>query len=154
MTVEILSICLLVASGVQLGTLWIMKTSILPLLDALPYDRYVTTCQLIDMHVFHPIALWNGISAAALAAVLAFVAPSTAAAVLFGLGSACMLLVGATSEGVNRPIWRQIERWSPRRTAEGWAAKRRTWHLAHEVRTFGAVGAALAFAGAAVAVTT
>jgi uncharacterized membrane protein len=152
MGLEILSICLLMSAGVQLGTLWIMKTSILPLLNALPYDRYVNTCQLIDMHVFHPIALWNGIVATGLGATLVFLAPTQVAAALFGLGSAFMLLVGATSEGVNRPIWRQIERWSPRRIAAGWAAKRRTWHLAHQVRTFAAVGALLAFAGAAASV--
>ena len=154
MTEEILSVWILAASGVQLGTLWIMKTSIIPLLNALPYDRYVNTCQLIDMHVFHPIALWNGVAAAGIAAYLAVVAPNAAATVLFAVGSASMLVVGITSEGVNRPIWRQIELWSPRRVAERWQAKRRVWHLAHETRTFGALAAAGCFALATILVTT
>ncbi len=61
-TTAVLSLWVLTAAGVQLGTLWIMKTSILPMLNALPYDRYVNVCHLIDMHVFHPIAVWNGIT--------------------------------------------------------------------------------------------
>ena len=145
MAKEILSVWILAAAGIQLGTLWIMKTSILPLLNALPYDRYVNTCQLIDMHVFHPIALWNGIIAAGIGAYLAVVAPAAAASALFGVGAAAMLVVGLTSEGVNRPIWRQIEMWSPRRVASRWYAKRRTWHLAHETRTFGGLVAAACF---------
>ena len=155
MTSEILSTWLLVASGVQLGTLWIMKTSILPLLNALPYPRYVNVCQLIDMHVFHPIALWNGIIAAALGFGLAFVAPTGTASAVFVLGSLSMLVVGITSEGFNRPIWRQIEMWSPRRDSDPeWDDKRRRWHIAHQVRTAAAAGALLSYAVAAVLVAT
>ncbi len=152
MAVTILSIWLLAASGVQLGTLWIMKTSILPLLNSLPYDRYVNTCQLIDMHVFHPIALWNGVIAAGIATVLAFFAPSGAVSALFVVGAVAMLFVGLTSEVVNRPIWRQIEMWSSRRIASRWAEKRRTWSVAHDVRTFSAALAAVCFTGTALLV--
>jgi hypothetical protein len=152
MATEILSVWILAAAGIQLGTLWIMKTSILPLLNALPYDRYVNTCQLIDMHVFHPIALWNGIIAAGIGAYLAVVAPSAPASALFAIGAVSMLIVGITSEGVNRPIWRQIEMWSPRRIASRWHEKRRTWHLAHETRTFGGLVAATCFAVATILV--
>jgi uncharacterized membrane protein len=150
MAEHILAVWLVLASGVQLGTLWIMKTSILPMLNALAYDRYVNVCQLIDMHVFHPIALWNGVSAALLGVALAVVAPSPAAAALFVAGALGMMVVGAASEGVNRPIWRQIERWSPHRVKDaGWEAKRYRWHLAHQVRTYGAVAALGCFAAAA-----
>jgi hypothetical protein len=152
MAVQIISVCLLAAAGIQLGTLWIMRTSILPLLDALPYDRYVRTCQLIDMHVFHPIALWTGIISAATGVTMAVVGPTPLTATFFAVGAAGMLAVGITSEGVNRPIWRQIEKWSPRRTALGWLAKRRTWHLAHVTRTYGGAMAVLGFTAAAAAV--
>jgi hypothetical protein len=154
MAKEILSVWVLVAAGVQLGTLWIMKTSILPLLNTLPYDRYVNTCQLIDMHVFHPIALWNGVISAGIGAYLAVVAPTAPASALFAAGAAAMLVVGITSEGVNRPIWRQIEMWSPRRVASRWYEKRRTWHLAHETRTFGGLVALASFAIAAILLVT
>lgn len=154
MTVTIVSIWLLAASGVQLGTLWIMKTSILPLLDSLPYDRYVSTCQRIDMHVFHPIALWNGVISMGLGVAAAFAAPTAVSAALFVAGAVAMGGVGLTSEGVNRPIWRQIEMWSSRRPASRWAEKRRTWSVAHEVRTFSALAAALCFGAAALLVAT
>ncbi len=145
----VLAVYLLAAAGVQLGTLWIMKTSIIPMLDSLPYNRYVTTCQLIDMHMFHPIAVWNGVIAAGVGLWAAAIASTPLATVLFVLASVSMVVVGITSEGFNRPIWRQIERWSPRRTAEGWDRKRVHWHVAHEVRTW----AAIAAVGAVIAAT-
>lgn len=147
-TLGILTVVLIVASGVQLGTLWIMKLSILPMLNSLRYDNYVTTCQLIDMHVFHPIAVWNGVIAAGLSVWAAFLAPDGVAVALFVAGLVGMAAVGVASEGFNRPIWRQIETWSPERTAADWARKRRHWHLAHQTRTYAAIGAVVAYTGA------
>jgi predicted anti-sigma-YlaC factor YlaD len=100
------------------------------------------------MHIFHPIAVWNGVIAAGIGVGLAIGAPSPAAAVLYLAGSACMLVVGLTSEGVNRPIWRQIEKWDPALVADRWSQKRHRWYLAHEVRTYGAIGALAAYAAA------
>ncbi|GAA1991492.1 hypothetical protein [Kitasatospora viridis] len=151
MGTHILIVWVLAAAGIQLGTLWIMKLSILPMLNSLPYSRYVDVCQLIDMHVFHPIAVWNGVIAAGIGAYLAFTAGGGAAvAVLFLLGSVGMTIVGLASEGFNRPIWRQIEKWDPRLTATDWAEKRYRWHVAHQVRTYGAIGAVGAYAAAAI----
>ncbi|GLY69655.1 hypothetical protein [Amycolatopsis taiwanensis] len=152
LTLGILTVWVLAAAGVQLGTLWIMKLSILPMLNKLAYDRYVVVCQLIDMHVFHPIAVWNGVIAAGLGVWAAFLAPSPLIAALFVIGSVGMVIVGITSEGFNRPIWRQIERWSPERTAQDWSRKRVNWHIAHQVRTYGAIGALVAYIAAFVAV--
>ncbi|MBV8931397.1 MAG: hypothetical protein JO285_02380 [Kutzneria sp.] len=147
-TTGILAVWVLAASGIQLGTLWIMKLSILPMLNSLPYDRYVTTCQLIDMHVFHPIAVWNGVVAAGVGVVAAVLSPTAPGAALFIVGSVGMLVVGITSEGFNRPIWRQIEKWSPERIAERWARKRFNWYVAHEVRTYAAIVAVAAYVAA------
>jgi hypothetical protein len=149
--VQLLSLWVLAASGIQLGTLWIMKLSILPMLNALPYSRYVTVCQLIDMHIFHPIALWNGVLAAGVGVAAAFVAPNATVAALFVLGSVSMLVVGITSEGFNRPIWRQIETWSTERESRDWERKRHRWYIAHEVRTYGAIASVVSFGGAVLA---
>lgn len=147
--VQILGVWLLAASGIQLGTLWIMKMSILPMLNALPYQRYVNVCQLIDMRVFHPIAVWNGVISAGLGIVAAVAVASPLPSLLFVLGSVAMVTVGLTSEGVNRPIWRQIEKWSTDRVSvPDWDTKRRTWYLAHEVRTYAAIAAVGAFVAA------
>lgn len=155
MTERLIAVWLVVASGIQLGTLWIMKTSILPMLNSLAYDRYVNVCQLIDMHVFHPIALWNGVIGAGLGIALAVMAPNPAAAALFVAGAIGMAVVGAASEGVNRPIWRQIERWSPQRLGDAaWVKKRYRWHVAHQVRTYGAVVALASYAAAAAVIGT
>jgi hypothetical protein len=148
-TLMIASVWVLAASGIQLGTLWIMKLSILPLLNALPYNRYVNTCQLIDMHIFHPIAVWSGVVAASIGVYAALITTSGAATVLFLVGSFGMLGVGLTSEGVNRPIWRQIEQWDTDNLSdEQWAAKRHTWFLAHETRTYFGVLAVAAYLAA------
>jgi uncharacterized membrane protein len=149
----IMSVWVLAASGIQLGTLWIMKLSILPLLNGLPYDRYVSTCQRIDMHVFHPIAVWNGVIAAAVGVVAAVATPGAGAAAFFVIGSVGMVVVGLTSEGINRPIWRQVEKWSIDTVDdERWAQKRHTWHIAHQVRTYGAIVAVAAYIAAVLAV--
>jgi uncharacterized membrane protein len=148
-TLTIMSVWVLAASGIQLGTLWIMKLSILPLLNGLPYDRYVSTCQRIDMHVFHPIAVWNGVIAAGVGIIAAIATPGAGSATLFVIGSVGMVIVGLTSEGVNRPIWRQIEKWSIDRVDdEKWAQKRHTWHIAHQVRTYGGIVAVAAYIAA------
>jgi uncharacterized membrane protein len=145
----ILSVWVLSAAGIQLGTLWIMKLSILPMLNKLPYDRYVTVCQLIDMHVFHPIAVWSGVLAAGGGIWAALVVDSAAVSALFVIGSIGMVVVGIASEGYNRPIWRQIEQWSPRRvTDDSWDRKRTRWHIAHQVRTYAAIFAVIAYIGA------
>ena len=147
-TQSVLSVWVLAAAGIQLGTLWIMKLSILPMLHSLPYDRYVTVCQLIDMHVFHPIAVWNGVIAAGVGVWAATLAPSATSAALYLVGSAGMLVVGIASEGFNRPIWRQIEKWSPRRTVGDWEGKRGNWYVAHQVRTYAGIVAFAAYISA------
>lgn len=151
MTVGVLSVLLLGAAGIQLGTLWIMKLSILPMLNSLRYDGYVSVCQLIDMHIFHPIAVWQGVLCAGLGFAAAFLVPGGGAAALFVTGSVAMIAVGIASECVNRPIWRQIERWSPDRSVTQWARKRRTWHLAHQARTYAAIVAVFAYGAAFIA---
>lgn len=149
----IMSVWVLAAAGIQLGTLWIMKLSILPLLNGLPYDRYVSTCQRIDMHVFHPIAVWNGVIAAGVGVIAAFATPSAASAALFVIGSVGMAIVGLASEGVNRPIWRQVEKWSIDKVDdEKWAQKRHTWHIAHQVRTYGGIIAVAGYIAAILAI--
>ncbi len=150
-TVGVICTVLLAAAGWQLGTLWIMKLSILPMLNSLRYDGYVQVCQLIDMHIFHPIAVWMGVLSAALGFAGAFLVPGACPATLLVIGSLAMVTVGITSEGFNRPIWRQIEVWSPDRAPSRWVEKRTLWHIAHQVRTYGAMVAFIAYGAAIIA---
>ncbi|HEX3784164.1 MAG TPA: hypothetical protein VHX38_31285 [Pseudonocardiaceae bacterium] len=149
-TVGVLGAVGLAWAGIQLGTLWIMKLAILPMLNTMPYERYVNSCQLIDMHVFHPIAVWGGVVVAAIGVAAAFQSTSTVMAVLFVIGSVAMVTVGFTSEVFNRPTWRRIELWSPLRAPEGWQRTRVNWDTAHQVRTYAAVGAVGAYAAAVI----
>jgi hypothetical protein len=64
-----------------------------------------------------------------------------------------MAVVGLASEGVNRPIWRQVEKWSIDKVDdEKWAQKRHTWHIAHQVRTYGGIVAVVAYIAAILAI--
>jgi hypothetical protein len=87
--------------------------------------------------------------AAGIGLVAAFATPSGGSSALFVIGSVGMLVVGLTSEGVNRPIWRQIEKWSIERVDdEQWAKKRHIWHIAHQVRTYGGILAVVGYIAA------
>jgi hypothetical protein len=133
-------------SGIQFGTLWIMQTSILPLLNGLPADRYPDTCQRIDMHFFHPIALWGGVAVMLVGVALTTMLTQPAARVTAGLAALMMLAVGVISEGKNRPIWRMIEKWTPATLPDNWEQLRHTWKNAHALRTAAAFLAVVLFA--------
>jgi hypothetical protein len=136
-------------SGLQFGTLWIMQTSILPLLNSRGDQDYIDTCQGIDMHFFHKIALSGGIGIMLLGAYLTFSLDDSAAAACAAVATLGMIGVGLVSEGTNRPIWRRIEAWNIRTLATNWVELRRIWGNAHSLRTVSAFIALCAFTAAA-----
>lgn len=131
-------------SGLQFGTLWIMQTSILPLLNSRAKQEYIDSCQGIDMHLFHKIALSGGIAFMAVGAYLTVELEDGTAEIATAVATAGMIGVGLISEGTNRPIWRMIERWNIDTMATNWVELRRIWGSAHTLRT---VSAFLALAG-------
>ncbi|HEV7886637.1 MAG TPA: hypothetical protein VGO92_03695 [Acidimicrobiales bacterium] len=122
-------------SGIQFGTLWIMQTSILPLLNTRGDQDYIDTCQGIDMHFFHPIALWGGVLMMVNGLFLATQVDDSTAKITCAVAAAMMLGVGIVSEGKNRPIWRMIEKWKIGTMPGNWLELRRVWSLAHSLRT-------------------
>lgn len=133
-------------SGLQFGTLWIMQTSILPLLNSRSQADYVVTCQGIDMHLFHKIALSGGIVMMLNGAYLTFALDDTSAQGAAAIATLGMIGVGAVSEAMNRPIWRKVERvWTPTEVPDNWQELRRTWSLAHSSRAAIAFIALVAF---------
>jgi hypothetical protein len=136
-------------AGLQFGTLWIMQTSILPLLNSRGPKEYLDTCQGIDMHLFHKIALTGGIAAMALGVYLT-VKLDGGAAVCAAAATLGMVGVGLISEGTNRPIWRRIEAWNTSTLAQNWTELRRIWGTAHTLRTVSAFIAWASFTAAAI----
>lgn len=145
MLAETLLLIAIAWSGLQFGTLWIMQTSILPLLNGLGKDRYADTCQRIDMHFFHPIALGGGVTIMLVGLWLVTQFEGTAAKVTLAGAAAMMLAVGVISEGTNRPIWRRIEKWTPETQPADWEQQRHTWKVAHALRTAAAFLAVVLF---------
>lgn len=136
-------------SGLQFGTLWIMQTSILPLLNSRAQQEYIDSCQGIDMHLFHKIALSGGILFMAVGAYLT-VELDGEAEIATAVATAGMVGVGLISEGTNRPIWRMIERWNIATMAGNWVQLRRIWSTAHTLRTISAFLALAGFTAAAI----
>lgn len=135
-------------SGLQFGTLWIMFTSIVPLLNSRGPKEYLDTCQGIQMHFFHPIALWGGIAMMVNGAYLATQVDESSAQVTVIIAALCMLGVGITSETQNRPLWRKLEKWTVAELPDNWQKLRAHWGNMHTLRT------AFAFVGLVMFTTT
>jgi hypothetical protein len=142
--VALISFIAIAWAGLQFGTLWIMQTSILPLLNSRGAQEYLDTCQGIDMHLFHKIALSGGILFMLVGAWLTTELTEDAARISTAVATLGMVGVGLVSEGTNRPIWRRIEKWTIETQATNWVQLRRIWGNAHTLRT---VFAFLALAG-------
>lgn len=136
-------------SGQQFGTLWIMQTSILPLLNSRGQPEYIDSCQGIDMHLFHKIALTGGIVVLALGIYLTIELEQTGAEIAAAVATLGMVGVALVSEGTNRPIWRRIEAWNMDTIATNWVDLRRIWSHAHTLRTISAFFALAGFTAAA-----
>lgn len=131
-------------SGQQFGTLWIMQTSILPLMNSREQQDYIDTCQGINMHLFHKIALSGGIVVLGLGVYLTIELQESGAEIAAAIATMGMVGVALISEGSNRPIWRRIEAWNINTMATNWVELRSFWGHAHTLRT---VSAFLALAG-------
>lgn len=138
-------------SGLQFGTLWIMFTSIIPLLNSRDAKGYLDACQGIDMHFFHPIALWGGVIMMVNGAYLAFSLDDSAAQITSALAALCMLGVGAVSETQNRPLWRKLEKWTVDELPADWQRLRTFWSNMHTIRTAFAFAAVVLFTASLIA---
>jgi len=137
-------------SGLQFGTLWIMQTSILPLMNSRGDRDYLSTCQGINMHFFHKVALSGGIVVMALGIYLTIELAESGAEIAAAAATLGMVGVGLISEGTNRPIWRRIEAWNMNTLATNWQELRRIWSNAHTLRTVSAFIALVGFTTAAI----
>jgi len=147
---DILSVWVLLAVGVMFGVLGFLWIALLPMFRSLSGPGFTTACQGIEMETAHPILFWNAIVAIALAVVLAIVTDSWPARILLAAGAVGTALVGIISEGRNRPMWRQIEKWNPDALPTDWSEIRTRWNFYHSLRTIAAGIAFAAFAVAAV----
>ncbi|MGI5171060.1 anthrone oxygenase family protein [Spirillospora sp. CA-253888] len=138
---ELLSVLVLVGTGVVAGVFFAVAISVMPALIAMPPDRYVFTHKLLGRHydrVMPLIVLGSGTADAVLAA-----RADGAGRWAFAAAAACMVGVALVSQTRNVPINNRVKRLAPEEVGPDWDDPRTSWRDWHLVRT------AFAFAGCA-----
>ncbi|GDY31035.1 anthrone oxygenase family protein [Gandjariella thermophila] len=128
----LLSVAVLVGSGVVAGVLFAVALSVLPALLAMPADRYVYAHQLIGRRwdPTMPIIVLTSTAADVALAVLA--RKGTA---LFAVAAALLLAVSVVSHFCNVPINRVVKSLDPADIPAGWRDPRPLWRRWHLLRT-------------------
>lgn len=145
MLTEALLWLFLLLTGVLAGVLVAVETAVVPMLVALPGDRFAETHRLLDpgfdplMPRVNKVTLATGV----VLVVLVDGVPATVALAAAVLGVVGVALV---SETVNVRLNRRIEAWGDGAPPSGWSALRHRWTRANRLRT---VFAVLAFGAAA-----
>jgi uncharacterized membrane protein len=140
-----LSVLFVLLTGVLAGVLVGVELAVVPMLGALPGDRYVQVHKLLDpgfdpfMPRFNQVALGIGV-------LLTVVAPGWAARLSFGAAVLCIIGVAVVSEVFNVRMNRRIDAWDVADLPTGWRSVRLRWGVWNRVRT------AISVAGFAAAV--
>jgi hypothetical protein len=147
MAVDLLAGLLLLLTGALAGVLVAVEIAVVPMLAALPGDRYVQVHRLLDprfdplMPTVDKIGLGAGL-------LLIIMAPGVGAKVAFAIAEVALVGVALVSELSNVRINRLIDTWQPDRLPPVWAETRARWGRANRSRTWIAVaGFAAAIVG-------
>lgn len=145
--VEVLAVTFVLLAGVLAGVLVGVQLAVVPMLAALPGERYVEVHRLLDpgfdpfMPRFNKVALAIGL-------VLTVFAPGLTAKGLFASSVLCIVGVALVSEIFNVRMNRRIDTWDTTRMPAEWRAVRTRWGAWNRVRTvISVVGFATAVAG-------
>lgn len=143
----LLSLLVLVGSGIAAGVLFSVALSVVPAFLALAPDRYVEVHKLIGRRydrVMPAVVLASFVIDGVLAAL-----PSPAVArILFGAAALLTIGVSLVSQFGNVPINRAVKRLDGPGVPTGWSDPRRRWRALHLVRTWLAVLALIITAAA------
>ncbi|MER7365112.1 anthrone oxygenase family protein [Nonomuraea wenchangensis] len=145
--VEVLSVAVVVGSGVVAGVLFAVALSVFPALQAMPADRYVYTHKLVGRH-WDPTMPVLVLSSTAADVVLAAV--SAAGRPWFGAAAVLLAAVSVVSHFCNVPINRRVKSLPDWTIPAGWRDPRPLWRRWHLLRTALAALAALANAVGAI----
>jgi uncharacterized membrane protein len=147
---RVLSVAVLMGSGVTAGVLFAVAVSSVPALAAMPPDRYVYTHTLLGRNWDPTMPIIVGASAAVdiALAVLASGAPARA---LLVAAAVCLAGVSGVSHLGNVPLNRRVHATDPDAIPPGWEDPRPRWRRLHLARTALAL-AALAASSAAITI--
>ncbi|MFC6883285.1 MULTISPECIES: anthrone oxygenase family protein [Actinomadura] len=146
---DVLLAVFLLLSGALAGVLFTVEVAIVPVVAALPGERYVQVHRLLDRR-FDPLMPRVNKVALAICVLLVVLAGGVWPRVAIACAGACVVAVAVVSEGWNVRINRVIDRWEPDAPPDGWTGVRTRWAAANRVRTlFAVAGFAAAIAGTA-----
>ncbi|KNB49925.1 DUF1772 domain-containing protein [Streptomyces caatingaensis] len=128
----VLSVGVLVGSGVVAGVLFAVALSVLPALFAMPAERYVYAHRLIGRR-WDPTMPVLVLTTAAADVALAVHGGSGAA--LFAAAAGLLAAVSVVSHFCNVPINRVVKSLDPERIPAGWHDPRPLWRRWHLLRT-------------------
>ncbi|CAA9447898.1 MAG: hypothetical protein AVDCRST_MAG66-4861 [uncultured Pseudonocardia sp.] len=148
MLTDLLTIIVLIGSGLTAGVLFAVALSVVPALLVMPADQYVSTHRLIGRNWDPTMPVIVLVSAAGDAA-LAVLVPG--AGVWFASGAVLLLGVSVVSHFCNVPINRVVHEHAVQGVPADWHDPRPSWRRWHLVRTGLAL---LAFAGNALGALT
>jgi uncharacterized membrane protein len=146
---RLLSVVVVVGTGIVAGVLFAVAISVVPALIAMPADRYVWAHQLLGRRYDRIMPFITA------ASVLSAVLLATRSAdfphlVLYVAAAVCMTGVAVVSQTGNVPINNRVKRLHPEDVGPGWDDPRRRWRGWHLLRTGFALAACLAAAVAVV----
>ncbi len=137
---HLLTIAVLVFSGVTAGVLFCVALSVVPAFLDLPADRYVQMHKAVGRrfdHVMPPMVIASALFDIALAVHAAGAAERS----LFAAGGLLLLGVSLVSQFGNVPINRRVKGLPDGALPAGWRDPRRRWRGWHLLRTAFAIAA-------------
>jgi uncharacterized membrane protein len=134
MLMTALALVFVLMSGVLAGVLVGVELAVVPMLAALPADRYVQVHRLLDpgfdpfMPRFNQVALGIGV-------LITIFAPGVPAKLVFATAVLCIVGVAVVSEVYNVRLNRRIDTWESTTPPADWQAVRLRWGRWNRVRT-------------------
>ncbi|MFD7127108.1 MULTISPECIES: DUF1772 domain-containing protein [Streptomyces] len=145
---ELLSVLVLLGTGLVAGVLFAVAVSVMPALIAMDPERYVSTHKLLGRRYdrIMPFIVTGSVAIDAGLAVWA----QGAGRVLFAAGALSMAAVAVVSQTRNVPINNRVKRTEPGSIGPDWDDPRPPWRDWHLVRTCCAVAGCTLSAAAVV----
>ncbi|MEU7024542.1 DUF1772 domain-containing protein [Streptomyces sp. NPDC046203] len=131
--VEVLSVLVLLGTGLVAGVLFAVAVSVMPALIAMPPERYVSTHKLLGRHYDRIMPFV--VTGSTLIDVAFAIRATGAERLLFAVAALCMAGVAVVSQTRNVPINNRVKRTEPGDLGPGWQDPRIQWRDWHLVRT-------------------
>jgi anthrone oxygenase-like protein len=152
MVINVLAGVYLLLSGVLAGVLVAVEIAVVPMLGALPGERFVQVHRLLDPNFDPVMPRMNKVALAVGAAILVFGSGGLPPKIAVATAEVCIIGVALVSELANVRINRRIHTWDVADLPADWRGIREHWFWANRART--ALGVAAFTAAIAAGILT